>query len=109
MTIATLNLLGLSIEIIGVIILLTVDSAERKVIDAQARRKGAHMVSLQNEDHNISRRYLDGREGQEDERIVNSYNPRNGSKKIRLSLKFLVVGMLLQFVAALLQVFGSNA
>ena len=109
MTIATLNLLGLSVEIIGVIILMTVDSAERRVIDAQARRKGAHLVTVQNQDHNISRRYLDGRQGQEDERTVNSYDPRGGSKKIRLALKFLVVGMILQFAAALVQAYGSNA
>ena len=109
MTTALLNLVGLAIEIAGVGILMSVDSAERNVLDSQERRKSAHLVTLQNPDHQISRRYLDGREGQEDERAVSSYDPRVGSKRFRLALKFLVGGMSLQFAAAIIQVWGSNA
>jgi hypothetical protein len=109
MNIALLNLAGLAIEIVGVAILMNVDSTERNVLDAQVRRDSAHRVSLQNADHNISRRYLDGPQGQEDERTVSSYDPRLGSKRIRLALKFLVGGMLLQLVAALVQASASNA
>ena len=109
MTIALLNLVGLAIEILGVVILMFVDSAERKVGDAQERRDNAHRVTLQNPEHNISRRYLDGREGQEDERIASSYNFRLGSKRIRLALMFLGAGMSLQLVAAVIQLCASNA
>jgi hypothetical protein len=109
MTTALLNLVGLAIEIVGVIILSCVDHKERNVLDAKERHKSAHYVTLQNADHQISRRYLDGRKGQEDERTFSSYDPRVGSRRIRLALIFLGVGMFLQFVAALFQACASNA
>jgi hypothetical protein len=109
MSIAFLNLAGLAIEIIGVIILSYVDHEERNVLDARERHKSAHYVTLENPDHQMSRRYLDGRQGQEDERAFSSYEPRIGSRKIRLALGFLGVGMLLQFLAALIQACASNA
>ena len=109
MTAGLLNLAGLTIEIFGVAILMFVDSAERKVGDAQERRHSAHQVTLQNPDHNIARRYLDGREGKEDERLARSYSFRLGSKRTRLALVLLGAGMLLQLVATAIQLCASNA
>lgn len=109
MTIALLNLAGLAIEIIGVVVLVSIDRAERKVLEAQTRLDKAHTAYLHNSNNELAQHYLARRNNPNDRRVVDSYDPRNNSHKFRLALKCLGFGMFLQFIAALVPVVSGNA
>jgi hypothetical protein len=108
-TIALLNLAGLAIEIVGVIILVSIDRVERNVLEAQTRLEKAHMAYLHNSDNELTQHYLARRNNPNDRQVVDSYDPRDNSHNFRLALKCLGFGMFLQFVAALVPVISGNA
>ena len=108
-TIALANVIGLAVELAGVVLLVRIDARERAVLEAQTSLQKAHYAYLQNMNSDADGHYQRRSNRPEDRRVVDSYDPRSSRSSFRAALWLLCTGMIIQLGAAIATLAGGAA